>query len=350
MVAAAQNFVMPSAATLRVIEQTYLAELTRDSPIFKLFPITGDDSYLIQWRQWDNFRGMQQARALDTPPEKVDLPALNEYEMAPGQYGDYTPITEAIMTRAARPGVAGQMVTNRGQSIDLTDILAVAKPFLLARELVRIEYIIWQLLLNGTFTVAEPKGAVVERDTYPIQTYSAGTAWSNAASSTPLANMRAIQLLSFGFSTNLGRGATAFMNRVTANSLLGNSNAADFGGKRTQFGATFNDIGAYQQVFMDNDLPGVVIYDGFYYDDTGTPQRFIPNGKMVIIGSRPGDAVVGEYRMTRNWCRQDQAPEAHDIVIDQRSHGQINGDVEYHRGHAGGPVLYFPSSIVSANV
>src|SRR3954469_25430649 len=126
--------------------------------------------------------------------------------------------------------MAGQTLNYPGMPLDLTDIIAIFKPQLLVRELVRIEYTLWQLVQNGTFTVTSPRGAVVERDTFPIQTYSAGTAWSSTTTATPLANMRAVQLLSFGYSTNLGRGATAFMNRKTANNLLANSNAADFGG------------------------------------------------------------------------------------------------------------------------
>jgi len=346
----AVTYAYPSNYTLRVIEQQYLPILTRDDPVFEMFPIRGLDTYLLRWRQWDNFKGMQQARGLDASPEKVDLPGLNEFEMVPGSYGEYTPLSEALALKAARPGVPGQMDLDPGEPLDINDWLMVAKPNLMAREIVRIKYTIWQLLLNGTFTVLEPKGNVVERDSYPIQTYSAGTAWSNLSSSTPLANMRAVKLLARGYSTRFDRTAKLFANQTTVNNLLQNANASDLSHVRTEYGATLNDLAANNRIFLANDLPELVPYDEGYYDETGTFQLFIPNGKAVLVGSRPNGALVGEYLMARNFVNPGLEGASYDRVVDQRQHGRVPGGIEYHRGHNGGPCIYYPSSVVSMNV
>jgi hypothetical protein len=182
---------------------------------------------------------------------------------------------------------------------------------------------------------------VLHTDSYTTQTFAAGTAWATVATSTPLADFRAVQLKSRGLSVNFGAGAKAYMNRTTFNSLLSNTNANDFGGRKGNFGASINGPVGVNQVMAADDLPEIVIYDMGYVDDTNTFQLYIPNNKVIVVGQRPAGQPVGEYRFTRNANNPDIGPGPYMMTIDDPD--RIPRTIEVHDGHNGG--MYFPSAI-----
>jgi hypothetical protein len=334
------DFIYPSAVELEQVAQTLIPRLTADRPIFDIFPMRNVDSHLLEWEQLDNFIGLQQVRGLNGQPPRVKQIGGKRYQMQPGVYGEWAGLDELSLT------VRRQWGSFAG-SINVEDLVMEKQNQLLQRRYDRIEVNGWTLLATGTFSVNDG-ASVLHTDSYTTQTFAAGTAWATVATSTPLADFRATQLKSRGLSVNFGAGAKAYMNRTTFNSLLSNTNANDFGGRKGNFGASINGPVGVNQVMAQDDLPEIVIYDMGYLDDTGTFQLYIPNNKVIVVGQRPAGQTVGEYRFTRNANNPDMGPGPYMRVVDDPD--EIPRSIQVHDGHNGGHVLWFPSAIVVMTV
>jgi hypothetical protein len=151
------------------------------------------------------------------------------------------------------------------------------------------------------------------------------------------------------------------MNAITAYRMLNNTNAADFGGRRLAGGATFNSVEQFNTFYAGQGLPTVVIYDAGYYPApamaggvAGGFIKFIPDGKVIVIGKRPQNASIGEYQMTTNLNTPDKKPGSYAYVKDSfagiNAPKMIPGSIQVHRGHNGGPAIYYPSAVVIMNV
>jgi hypothetical protein len=76
---------------------------------------------------------------------------------------------------------------------------------------------------------------------------------------------------------------------------------------------------------------------------------FIPNNKVVVVGTRPAGQRVGEYRITRNANNPDLGPGPYMKVVDN-GEDKVPREIDVHDGHNGGPVLYYPGAIVVMSV
>jgi hypothetical protein len=253
-------------------------------------------------------------------------------------YGEFTALDEKEVTERRMLGTWDSPAT-------LDDMVARAQALLLQRRLDRIRYIIWTLITSGTFSVPNAEGSVLHTDSFPVRTMNAAVPWTTYATATPSVDIRAAQLLSAGQSVDFGAGAELWMNRITANALLGNTNPSDQFGRRVNNGSTLNSITDVNAYLESNDLPQIVIYHRHYVDDAGAVQYFIPTGKVVLIGRRTNGAKLGEYRMTRCFANPNLEPGAYTRVIDTRE-VTVPGDIQVHDGHNGGPVIFFPGAIV----
>jgi hypothetical protein len=253
------------------------------------------------------------------------------------------------LTMRARMGTFG------GGGMNIEEMVMGRVNQLVDREFKRIRQILWTLAATGTFSVsvattgADQTGTAVFTDSYTVQTAS-GSAWGTAASGTPLADLRAVQLLSRGHSARFDNTATAFMNRKTANKLFANTNAADLGGKRTAGFAGIIGLNDVNYVLTGEDLPRIVINDDGYLDDTGTFVPYIADNKTVVIGKRVDGGNIGEYRKTLNVNGEDANGNPAAVtgsylrVIDPTD--RVPRVPEVHAGHNGGPVIKYPSGIV----
>lgn len=338
------DYSYPDNITLNQIAQEMMPRLTQNRPIFQDFPINNVEDDIIEWDQRGNFIGLQQIRGLGGAPNHVKRVGANTFRFEPGYYGEYTEINERELLRARKLG----QLSGR---VDVTEHVTHQQAQLLQRRLDRIESIIWTLLATGTFAIAQGN-IVMATDTFTIQTFAAGVTWSTFATATPLANMRAVQLLQRGFSLSFGAGAKAYMNRSTFNNFLSNTNANDLGGRRGAGLSTINGPAAVNQLFAQDDLPNIVVYDEGYYDDTSTFQLFIPNNKVILVGRRTAGDTLGEYRCTLNVNNGDGSSGPYMMVYDsaQENGGRPPRHIEVHDGHNGGPVLFHPAGIVVLTV
>jgi hypothetical protein len=345
-------FIYPTAAEIDTIESDLTARNEQGRLGLQLMPIVGRNTAKVRWKQRDNYHGLQALRGLDGAPTRVNRVGQKIYEYEPGVFGEFVDITETELT--TRAGDVDILST----PIDVSDITMEADEYLIQRELDRVESSIWTLLTTGTISIKldGPDGTQIGwQDTYPIQQYTATTPWSNNGGSTPITNFQAVQQLgqAAGHSVDLGGGAMACMNNVTANRLLNNSNAADLSGKRVNFGNSINSIPNVNQFLIAQNLPKIVTYDFGYFSKPkavgGIYQKFIPDGVVVVVGARPGNVAIGNYIKTRN-ANVGFAAKSYRFVIDrmngQNAERRVPPNMEVHRGHNGGPAIYYPSAIV----
>lgn len=329
------DFVYPTTAELKEISREKMPNLMADRPIFKVLPVTESNHHLLVWEQKDNIIGLQQVRGLGGSPARVNKTGASRFQVEPGVYGEFVPLEESELTRRRTLG------TWNGP-VDISDLVMAAQEQLLTRRLDRIESIGWTLLTSGTFSVTGPAGTVLHSDSYTFQTSTPGTTWATVATAAPLANLRTVRLLGPARGANFGRGAVAYMNGATWNDLVGNTNANDLGGRFTVLKDTERSLETVNSVTSREDLPTFAVYDDGYFNDAGTFTRFIPNNKVVVVGTRKSGETIGEYRMTMNL--NSNTPGAYTRVID-RIETNIPRSIEVHDGHNGGPVVYFPGSV-----
>jgi hypothetical protein len=340
------NFVVPTAADLRLIEQDLLPDLMADDPIFQFFPITEAEAELLIWEQLDNFQGLQGIRGIGGAPGRVAHVGLKQYIAQPGYYGEYKKLDEAKILRQKKFGTFGD-VTN------VTDLVLQDQVHLLQRRLNRIRQILWNIA-QGTYSVSTANGIIMATDTYTLQTFTASVTWATSATATPFADFRTVKTKHRGHSVNFGASAKAIMNLVTYNNMIGNTNASDLFGKRFKSLSTISSLGEMTGLLNEDDLPTPMVYDEGYLSDgtdgnaAGTFVPFIPNGVVIVFGKRPNGTRIGEYRMTRNLENPNLAAGAYTKVIVQDK--QVPTSIETHDGHNGGPVIEFPSSIVVMSV
>ena len=338
------TFVYPTAAELYEIERSLLPVLIEDDPIFQIMPVRESDTDLVLWDQKDNYQGLAQARSLNAPANLVEKTGVKRYRMEPGYYAEYSEIREDDLTRRRQDG-------SFNIPIDISELIREEQDRLLHRRINRLRYILWTLVTSGTFSIAGPHGAVFHTDTYATQSYSASVPWSTAATATPLADFRAIQLKQRGYSVDFGSSALAIMNRQTWNYFIANTNSADLFGRRTTGLATIENVTEVNKLLAGDDLPQIMIYDEGYEPEDGSWTPFIPVNKVAVIGTRKDRQKIGGYQYTRNASHPDMAPMPFTTVVDSIDKGQpVPRQIQVFDAHNGGPILEYPSAIVVADV
>jgi hypothetical protein len=336
-----QTVSFPTSSELLEIEQELLPQMTMNDLVFDLMPIVSRDSALVEWEQRDNFTGLMQIRGLDGEPPVIPNVGWKKWRMEPGAYGEWAPIGETELTNRRQPGTYNQ-------PISLDDIVRERQDQLLARRIDRLRWINWTLLISGTFTVPGENGQVLHAGSFAVQTAASAVAWTTPATATPLADLRSLLLLFAGKSFEFGPGAKLIMNRITFNALISNTNAADLYGKRLQSGATVFGLEDVNRVMISLELPPIEIYDrGYIPDGGGAFTRFVPNGKVVVVGSRPNGEKIGEFQMTRNANNEGFAPGPYTYVNDSLDHGQpVPRRIRVDDGFNGGPALFYPGAVI----
>lgn len=332
------TFTYPSNAEINEIAQAKLPRLEQDRKIFEIMPIEEKDASLILWDQRDNYTGLQNLRGINGSPPLIRKTGAKQYQERPGYYGEGELIDEIDLTERRKLGTFGEPA-----SID--DLTMQIQDKLLQRRLDRIEWIGWTLLTTGQFVVSTGLGTVAHQGAYALQSYTAAIPWSTVATATPLGNLRAMKLLGRAFSTVFNRTSTLYINQVTANNLISNTNAADLYGRRTSGLGTFNNLLEINQLVMGDDLPTIEVYDEGYLNDSNTFVPFIADGKGVLVGKRPANAPVAKYIMTRNANNPTMAPGAYMYIKDYREEGDAPS-IGVYDTHNGGPIVEFPGSII----
>jgi hypothetical protein len=336
------TFIYPSSYELMMIERDKIPRLTQNRPIFEILPLKNVESSLLVWEQLDNITGLQQVRGMGGAPQSVNALGGKQMYGQPGVYGEVGTIDEKQLTDRRQWG-------DYHMPVDISDLVMEKQDQLLERRLNRIEKNGWDLLATGTFTAIGKVGQVLHTDTFTTQTYPVGIGWANLGTATPLADFRGVQLLARGHSVNFGRQAKAYMNQNVFNHFVSNTNTSDLGSKRTYGLASITGLDDVNRILTGDNLPTIVIYDEVYIDDNGANQLYLPDKKVIVVGQRQTGVPIGAYQFTRNANNPDMAPGPYMRIIDNLERS-LPRKIEVHDGHNGGPVLFFPASVVEMTV
>jgi len=336
------TYVYGKTKDIETIEQKLLPDLTGDNPIFSIFPFDSDRRHMIEWEQEDNYGGLQQLRGYNGLPLSVQLVGSKRYKAEPGVYGEHVTLDEEELS------IRRERASYGGGPVDVRDLVGRAVRQLLVRRLNLVKKICWNLLVNGTFSVSHKISGVSYTGSYTPPTFTPNPLWNQHATATPLKDMRGYKAYGVGQSCSFGAAAVQYMNWVTAEEILSNTNPDDLGGKLLGGGNTVNSLADVNKILLMNDVPPIKIHDDGYIDDNGTWQYDIPTGKAVVVGKRPSGARVGRYRYTININSPNSAAKPYTRVFD-RSTDQVPGLIEVHDGHNGGPLVQFPGSVIVVN-
>jgi hypothetical protein len=355
------SFIYPKSYEVQAIQAEYMQPLMDADPIFKIFPLRNRNTAELRWSQDDTGYGLAQFRGMEGEEGKVQRIGRNVTVMETGVFGEYAQVTEKEITERARLDDVGDNLP-----IDATEIVTEIDQQLMQRSVARKRYNGWQALQgNLVLTKPGPNDSITEQVySYPVQTYSALVPWATFATAKPIIDLQNVVQLAIGRSVDFGAGATMYMTSATANLALNNQNNADLNGRRTQFGATINDINGLNSYFVAQNLPRIVTIDDGYYKSKSaalTPgptnfTKYIPDGKVIIVGKRPGNVPIGEYTLTRNIYRGygDGAMGDYRFVKDSsvglNTPVDVPANLSVHRGHNGGTSLFYSSAVIVMDV
>lgn len=337
----ASTFEIGGALRIRRLMAQKIARREETRLGLKLMPLTEVDAVKIVYERDALLRGVQHARGIDGPTQPVRMPGLEQYASDPGYYGDHIRLGESILLNQRVPGDWLQF-DRQG------DMTARASTYLEQRQADRWEKNIFDLLVNGYYEGLDAMGRRKVFDIYAINKYTANPLLSDAANSTPLKFFRdTLAAATAGLSVNFV-GGEIILNRVTLNQVLANTNAADLGGKRFEYGQTLNAVRNLNDLLLANDLPTLSVYDeGYYPEDSGAFVKFIPNGKAILIGKREDGEPIGEYVLTKAAQKGGQPGWWTDVVDNSTGPLADPPHVLAKAGHNGGPKVYYPEAVLS---
>lgn len=333
---------MQGPVKLREITRQKLPVKMEKRGLLKWFPmVTVDETELI-YEQRGILKGLQAARGLGGQNGPAKRPGVSQFKVSPGYYGDDYVITEADLVKLREVADWNTIYSYQKHMADASELL-------MERFLNRVELSCAQIMTTGGFTAGNvATGQQFHQDVYNITQFTPGTLFSDAANSTPLAYFRTVvATMTLGKSVSFKNGAL-IMSRPTLNLILANTNANDFGGKRLEVGSTINSLEGLNRYLLADDLPPVELCDEDYYaDGSTTATRYITNGKIVLIGRRDDNAVIGEYRLTKAAQNENSKPGEWFSTEDRRMYSPPK--VTFSMGHNGGPVIYHPEAIAIIN-
>ena len=345
----------PSNVELDMLTQEYV--INREQLLGQsIMPFQEHQTQRVRWDELDSVRGMTAVHNMDSDPRIGRRPGSRTREYEPIPFKETDVIKESELLRARELGTLGGVI-NIDALVVRTLRSRVDQTFL------RAEYLRWQALC-GALSINE--NGVRVNETFPIQTYTAVTQWSDHQNATPLRDFNAVSLLFRGTGASAA-GATAYLNRKTLNDLLENTNESDIRGFRNQnyLDLTFS-LDEVNRIMAARGLPNLVAYDEGYIDDDGNFRTFIPDNVVIVVGRRPNGERIGEFAMTPTLHRQVNGLPAPGFFTFIEVNGQVNQGVanidlaqlgagknpkiEITGGVYGGPILFYPRSIVRMNV
>ena len=340
---AATAFESSAAIALRKVMAVKIARPPASRLGLKLLPVQDrNETQLVYERPRVN-RGVQGARGVNGPTSPAKLPGYDQFRVEPGYFGDHYLINEQSLIERRTIGDWMRFDSTGEQTGKASDLLT-------QRYYDRVELNIFTMLLTGSLVVSAIGGQVVYQDIYPILKFTASPLFSDAANSAPLAFLRStLATLETGVSVDF-RGGTLLMSRNTLNLILANTNAADIGGKRFEVGQTLNSVAELNDLLLANDLPTVELYDeGYFPEPEGTAfVKFLPLGKIILLGKRTDGEQIGEYTQTRAAQNPNSGPGMWLAVRDERDRAPARIIIEC--GHNGGPRIFYPEAVAVLTV
>jgi len=227
-------------------------------------------------------QGMTSAHALNTDPKVIKFPKVVEKLFKAAYFKEMYRIGESDILRLRQLG------GSRQQRISAQQLIAVALENLNTRIENRLEWMRWQVLINGQVTIDENGIKFTAVYGIPAENLAktVGTSWATKTSSKPVDDILNVQQDYVGSGYRL---KDIIMNSYTAGLFCMSSDTKSY----------YRGAGVQEKVmpgnlvrYFANFFPGLelTIYDEGYEDENETFRKFVPDNKIVFLG----DATAGE--------------------------------------------------------
>lgn len=345
----------PTNVSLDMVTQEYVAQ-TDKLRGEQLMPFEDTATQVVQWDELDAERGMTAPHVMGTDPKIDTRPGSKLREFEPIPFKETDLVKENELLKARQFGTLGGVVDLNAQC----GRIARAR---VDKNRLRAEWTRWQAF-RGQLRIIE--NGVRVNETFPVQQYQPVIPWDDRANARILRDWNGMKIMYRGTGAT-AKGAVAIGNSVTISTMLENNNPNDLQGFRNEnFKNTNFDLDEANKIFAARGLPTLEENDEGYIDEDGQFQTWLEDGELIIFGKRPAGQSLAKWLMTPTLHRQKNgqpAPGMFEIIevngmpsngSTTVNMGQLgmnkNPKIEITGGVYGGPVIFYPRSIIRARV
>lgn len=322
--------------------------------INELMPMKFVNSTKIIINRPDIIRGTQSWRGLGGQASTISR-RRNRYgdycTFEPGYWGDSDSLGEAEIGMVAEPAEGGAY---SGEVLSVKNEIARMQRDMTIRMLMRMEKNVWDTLVTGRYIAKDNEGNVIFEDAFNTQHVRVSVPWNNITDSAPLAVLRSLPEEFRNSSANFtGKKVRYYMNRTTANRLLENRNPNDIGKGNLSSCCTTVSLDWINAQLDSQNLGQIVIYDNRWVDENDLVHLFIPDGVVVVKGTRPDSNSVGNYMMTKVLNGGTElAGESKGVwyIVNDNIGREDARKIKVSAGHNGGPIISYPETIIALQV
>lgn len=333
------SFTWTENAVIQELEREKSIVIDRNSVGSQLMPWTEENADTILWEVRDNVKGLMLLRGAEEPYPNVKDSGVTRYVMQPARLGESHRISEQYIERARQVGDFATPINIDAEAARIMDEIAF-------RENSWVEYTRWTLLSTGSVLGTRADGSTETVATWQNpQTYTAPIPWTTVATAVPIGNFRTIRDTYAGYGYDFGYRARAFASSKTWANLLANTNTNDFAGRRGAGLTPINGISMFNTILSEaENIPMLVAVDDGYIDASGTFNRYIPDGKVVVVGyhNNGRGLQLGNYVSTRNGSQMGRPGTYAEIYLAKEA--PMTPVVA--RGHNGGPRINYSRQTV----
>ncbi len=337
-------YTFPDNASITQIERQRTINLDQSQFLgSRYMPLTEENADTVLWEIRDDVQGLTFVRGADEPYPLTQDSGAKRFLVTPGRYGEMRVLPEDKVERYRRLGTWGE-------PINLSEELGRVMSEIAYKEVMTIEYVRWQLMALGSVSIANKDGIPIKIASYNVNSFVPAIAWTNTSTATPLNDLRLLRDSATGNGHDFGFKSEAVATSQTWSKVFGNTNPGDIYGKR---GAALSNVLGIKSfnasIAPDEDVAQLVNYNGTYKDNTGSAQKFIPDGYVVVVGYHLAGLgnIAGNYVMTRNGSNPNGDPGVY-AEIGLKAEPPRTPWVA--RGHNGAPKINYTKQIVVMKV
>jgi len=285
-------FQFPATAELSEIASERARVIDAESALSRVLPIQTSDGWLVEWEYRENITGMPPVLFADQQFVATKGTGSKAFGMQPYRFGEQRTMSEKELLNARRLGGYDHEALGDWMDRNMSEMLI--------RQHNAMTSMRSQILgANAYVTMYDGEGHSVttgrwDRPTDAYIALSGGDKWDQASTGLVLGSLRQCRELRWGSGFAFDRRSLAIANTVTWSKAYSNTNSADLGGKRGNYGQTLtDDKGIVEYISNNENLPTPVWDDSTWLSDDGTVNKAIPDGYVYLVGYHMTNGLRG---------------------------------------------------------